>query len=158
MNVDERWCDDWCKIGAWTDQSVLNFIMYLLRIEIIKFISAMGILIIKGLLVILTNYHLPKDKAIGVSWWLIGVRMMIDGSIGLPCSHYCCLPFATHYILFGGVVYHLQLLVDLLATLPTTCSNILPFIEPKNEKSHPWPLLSHGNYLFTIKYMYYSRM
>ncbi len=83
---------------------------------------------------------------------------MTNGSVGLPCSHYCCLPFATPYIFFGGVVYHLQLLVDLLATLLTACNNILPLIEPKNENFHPWPLLSSGSYLLTTKYMYYSRM
>jgi hypothetical protein len=27
MNLDEWWCDDWCKIGAWMDQLVLNFIV-----------------------------------------------------------------------------------------------------------------------------------
>ncbi len=76
--------------------------------------------------------------------------------MGLLASHaptICCLPFATPYIFFGGVVCHLQLLVHLLATLPTTCSNILPFIEPKNENLHPWPLLSNGNYFLTTKYM-----
>jgi len=46
---------------------------YLLRVEIFKPISAMGILVIKGLLMVVTYHLLPKDEANGISemggWW-----------------------------------------------------------------------------------------
>jgi len=39
----------------------------MLRVKIPKLISAMGILVIKGLLVVETYYPLPKDEANGIN-------------------------------------------------------------------------------------------
>jgi len=40
---------------------------YLLRVEILRPISAMGILVTKGLLMVVTYHLLPKDEANGIS-------------------------------------------------------------------------------------------
>jgi hypothetical protein len=40
---------------------------YLLRVEILRPISAMGILVTKGLLMVITYYLLPKDEANGIN-------------------------------------------------------------------------------------------